>query len=113
MTFYDVVTYGGLLLIGLLLGAYGRRTWRRANTTVDRLLAEHRAAKLDDQGLAIIWPPVKNALPSHRRPPRYREPQRSPDGPTLELAQLANDRANKRLADAHLPHYRQQEQQPK
>jgi len=109
VTFYDVVTYGGLLLIGVLLGRYGRGEWVAIRMNTRRLRerwAEHRAAKRHDDGLDIIWPPVKNKPRSRRRPLRYREPQR--DGPTLELAQLAWDEANERLAD--LPHYRQQEQ---
>jgi hypothetical protein len=120
-----------VLAVGFLLGRYSQR-WR---ATVDRLIAEHRAAKRRDVGLHIIHPPVTRAPRSHRRrrttwadmndvfPAElpHSEPQRIPDGPTLELARLADDEAtrelhaldeaNERLAD--LPHFRQQEQQPK
>jgi hypothetical protein len=128
VTFYDVISYAGVLAIGLLLGRYGARSWRDANARLDQLLAEHRAEQKQCVGLDIIPTPI-TALPYRRRPrDRFtfqrrrwddfhdvfpddlpqREPCRVPDGPTLELAQLADDEAMERLAD--LPHFRQQEQ---
>jgi hypothetical protein len=113
VTFYDVVTYGGLLLIGVMLGRYGRGEWAVLKMNARRWReqwAEHRAAKRRDDGLDIIWPPVKNAPRSRRRPLRYRDPR---DSPTVELAtlnQLAWDEAEERLADAHLlPPFRQEQ----
>jgi len=123
-----------LAVAAFLLGRYGRGEWVaiRMNTRrLRRRWAEHRAEQRRDDRLDLFGPNVTKL--HYRRRPRdrwtvkrrrtwadihdvfpddlpQREPQRVPDGPTLELAQLADAEAMEKLVDADLPHYRQQEQ---